>query len=163
MHLFSPGQLIKDGFMVNLHKDGCMVKDSANRLLAEVHEKGNMYPAYFTIVQPQRPQSIIQTVTEPTARELDERLDNVVMSLTVNTDNDAMCWHQHLSHLNVTDIQSLAGRHTTRMEITESIISSTVWRVYMENNTNYLSKSVILMLPILDLWKPPALMKKNIS
>ena len=68
MHLFSPGQLIKDGFMVNLHKDGCMVKDSANRLSAEVHEKGNMYPAYFTIVQPQRPQSIIQTVTEPTAR-----------------------------------------------------------------------------------------------
>ena len=71
-HLFSPGQLIKDGFMVNLHKDGCMVKDPANRLLAEVCEKGNMYPAYFSIMQPHRSQSIIQTVTKPTAKELDE-------------------------------------------------------------------------------------------
>ena len=63
-HLFSPGQLIKDRFMVNLHKDGCMVTDSANRLLAEVCEKGNTYPAYFSILQPHRSQSIIQTVTE---------------------------------------------------------------------------------------------------
>ena len=42
------------------------------------------------------------------------------MSLTVNSDNDAMRWHQRLGHSNV----SLAGRHATRMKITESIISS---------------------------------------
>ena len=46
------------------------------------------------------------------------------MSLTVNMDNDAIYWHQQLGHLNVADICSLAGRHATRMEITESIISS---------------------------------------
>ena len=29
-HLFFPRQLIKDGFMVNLHKTSCTVTDSAN-------------------------------------------------------------------------------------------------------------------------------------
>ena len=35
-HLFSPGQLIKDGFVVNLHNNGCTIRDPAKRILAEV-------------------------------------------------------------------------------------------------------------------------------
>jgi Pol polyprotein, beta-barrel domain len=49
-HLFSPGQLIKDGFAVNLHRTGCILKDPANQLLADIYEQGNTYPASFLIV-----------------------------------------------------------------------------------------------------------------
>ena len=70
MHLFSPGQLIKDGFMVNLHKNGCMVKDLENRILAEVCEKRNMYPAHFSIVQPHIQLPMIQTVSDPITKGL---------------------------------------------------------------------------------------------
>ena len=43
-HLFSPGQLIKDGFMINLHKTGCIIKDPANQLLAEIPETTWRHP-----------------------------------------------------------------------------------------------------------------------
>ena len=90
--------------MVNLHKKRCTVKDPENRLLAEVREKGNTYPAHFSIVQPPTQLPMIQTVSDPTAKELDERLDDAVMSLTEKTDNDVMHWHQRLGHLNVANI-----------------------------------------------------------
>jgi Pol polyprotein, beta-barrel domain len=93
-HLFSPGQLIKDGFAVNLHKEGCTVKDPANRLLADICERGNTYPANFSIIQPQSPLPIVQALVEPTKRELDDQLNDAVLALTVKTDYDAMRWHQ---------------------------------------------------------------------
>ena len=80
--------------MVNLHKNRCMVKDLENRLLAEVCEKGNTYLAHFSIVQPHTQLPMIQTVSDPTAKELDEQLNDAVMSLTEKADNDVMCWHQ---------------------------------------------------------------------
>ena len=106
--------------MVNLHKNRCTVKDPENRLLAEVCEKGNTYPAHFSIVQPPTQLPMIQTVSDPT----DERLDDAVMSLTEKTDNDVMRWHQRLGHLNVADIWNLARKHATGMEIVEDNISN---------------------------------------
>ena len=61
-HLFSPGQLIKDGFMVNLHKTGCTVTDSANRILADICKQGNTYPANFQIIQPNQPFLTVQAI-----------------------------------------------------------------------------------------------------
>ena len=89
-HLFSPGQLIKDGFMVSLHKTGCMVTDSANQLLADVHEKGNTYPASFQIIQPSEPFMSIQAIIEPTVSDLEEHLDKTLSALTAKLDNDIM-------------------------------------------------------------------------
>lgn len=123
-HLFSPGQLIKDGFTVNLHKDGCTVKDPANRLLADVRERGNTYPANFSIVQPDSPLPIAQAIVEPTKTELEDRLDEAVLALTVKPDHDVMKWHQRLGHLNVADVRKLAGSHATGMQIVEDTIPS---------------------------------------
>jgi Pol polyprotein, beta-barrel domain len=68
-HLFSPGQLINDGFTVNLHKEVCTVKDPVNWLLADIHDT---YPANFSIIQPHSSLLIVQVVVEPTVKELDE-------------------------------------------------------------------------------------------
>ena len=108
MHLFSPDQLIKDGFVVNLHKTGCIVKDPANRLLAEIPERGNTYPASLSIVQSSTPFPMINAINEPMAEDLDERLDCTFIAYTVKTDNDVMCWHQCLGHLNIADLRNLA-------------------------------------------------------
>ena len=89
-HLFSPRQLIKDGFMVNLHKTGCTVTDSANQTLADVHEKGNTYPANFQIIQPNQPIPTVQAITEPTANDLEDRLVNTLSDLTAKPETDVM-------------------------------------------------------------------------
>jgi hypothetical protein len=123
-HLFSPGQLIKDGFKVDLHKEGCTIKDSANKLVAEVHERGNTYPADFSIVQPRNPCPVVHSTLEPTAGELNDRLDDAVMALTVKEDYDAMRWHQRLGHLNIADVRSLAAKHATGVQLVEDQISS---------------------------------------
>ena len=103
-HLFSPRQLIKDGFMVNLHKTGCTVTDSANQILADVCEKGNTYPANFQIIQPNQPFPTVQAITEPTTNNLKNHLVNTLSALTAKPKNDVMQWHQRLGHLNVVDV-----------------------------------------------------------
>ena len=103
-HLFSPGQLIKDGFMVNLHKTGCTVTDSANQILADVCEKGNTYPANFQIIQPNQPFLTVQAITKPSANDLEDCLVNTLSALTTKPKNNVMQWHQHLGHLNVVDV-----------------------------------------------------------
>ena len=101
-----------------------MVKDPANRLLAEVCKKGNTYPAYFSIIWPHTPLPIAQAITDPITDELNDRLNDVVMSLTVKPDNDVMHWHQHLGHFNIANVQSLAEKHVTGIEIIEDNIPS---------------------------------------
>ena len=76
--------------MVNFHKTGCPVTDSANWLLADVHEKGNTYPANFQIVQPNQPFLTIQAMMEPTASNLEDRLVYTLSALTAKPEKDIM-------------------------------------------------------------------------
>ena len=87
-------------------------------------EKGNTYPAYFSIIQPHTPLLIAQTITDPITEELNNRLNDVVMSITMKSNNEAMHWHQCFGHLNIADVHSLAGKHATRIEIVSDNIPS---------------------------------------
>jgi GAG-pre-integrase domain len=124
MHLFSLGQLIKDRFVVNLHRTGCILKDPANWLLADIHEQGNTYPANFSIIQPSTPLPIINAINEFTADDLENHLDKTYIAYTAKADNDVMCWHQRLGHINVTDLHGLARNHATGIKIEEDTVSN---------------------------------------
>ena len=76
--------------MVNLHKTGCTVTDSANQILADVCEKGNMYPANFQIIQPNQPFPTVQAIMEPTANDLEDHLVNTLSALTTKPENNVM-------------------------------------------------------------------------
>ena len=123
-HLFSPGQLIKDGFVVNLHKTSCIVKDPANWLLAEIPERGNTYPASLSIIQSSTPFPIVNAINEPMAEDLDERLDRTFIAYTAKTDNDVMRWHQSLGHLNIADLRNLAQNHARGIDIEDDTVGN---------------------------------------
>ena len=70
-HLFSPGQLIKDGFTVTLHRSGCTILDTKRRLVADICEKSNIYPVNFAIIKSGNLQAM-SVFEETNAEELED-------------------------------------------------------------------------------------------
>jgi gag-polypeptide of LTR copia-type/Pol polyprotein, beta-barrel domain len=123
-HLFSPGQLIKDGFTVTLHSMGCTVVDPKKRLLADVREKGNIYLVNFTIIKSGDLQ-MVSAFEEPTSDELADRLDNALYAFAgKESERDIMRWHQQLGHLNVAAVRDLIHNHSMGAEIDGNIIQN---------------------------------------
>lgn len=104
------------GLSVNLSKNGCTVKNPANRLLAGIYKKSNIYPAKFIFTVP-----AAQIVIEPTAEELEERLDKPLLVPTDKVDFifDVMRWHQRLGHLNVADVRNLTRNYALGINLNE--------------------------------------------
>ena len=66
----------------------------------------------------------MQYVSEPSLKELNKRLDDAIFALTIKPNNDVMCWHQRLGHLNIADIRNLAKKQATGIDIAYGNISS---------------------------------------
>jgi gag-polypeptide of LTR copia-type/Pol polyprotein, beta-barrel domain/Zinc knuckle/GAG-pre-integrase domain len=124
--LLSQAVLIKDGFEIKLHMDGCTIYDPENRKLADIKEVGNTYPVELAIMRVNLAVSAEEALpsdddTELLSEEnLAERLRKMPLALAAKQSFDVMRWHQRLGHLNVAAVRELAQKRATGIELEEN-------------------------------------------
>jgi Pol polyprotein, beta-barrel domain/GAG-pre-integrase domain len=172
-HLFSPGQLIKDGFTIKLHSLGCTIVNPKKQLVANICKKGNIYPVNFAIIKSGNLQAM-SAFEDTTAEELEDQLDNTLIAYAgKESERNVMRWHQRLGHLNVAAVRDLIRNHSTGVEVDDYITHDTDCLACIQGKqhkfpfktgrTRALHLGELIHMDLAGLWKPQVSMGKDIS